>query len=58
MIRNDGKQQKSIGPDINNRKYDQILEKSNEYLAAKEGLGPYIGFGLSNVQGTLTMAIG
>ena len=58
LIRNDGKQQKSIGPDIENEEYDKILAKSKEFLAAKKGFGPYIGFGLSEVHGNLTMAIG
>ena len=43
---------------MTNEEYDLILEKSKEFLAAKKGLGPYIGFGLSYIQGTLTMAIG
>ena len=38
--------------------YDKILGKSKEFLAAEEGVGPYVGFGLSNVHGTLTIAIG
>ena len=37
--------------------YDQILGKSRDFLAAKAGLGPYVGFGLSEVHGTLTIAI-
>ena len=54
VIRNDENQQMIY----TNEEYDQILEKSNEYLAATHGLGPYIGFGLSYIQKTLTIAIG
>ena len=57
-IKNDGKQQKIIGPDIDTKEYDRILWESKEVWAANRGLGPYIGFGLSDVQGRLTMAIG
>ena len=39
-------------------KYNQIMKISKEYRAAEEGLGPYAGFGLSDIHGTLTMAIG
>ena len=54
MIRNDGNQ-----PNImTNDEYDQILEKSKEFLAAKKGLGPYVSFGLSNIHDKLTLAIG
>ena len=47
-----------IRPDIEPKEYDQNLKKSQEFLAAEKGLGPYVGFGLSDVHGTLTMAIG
>ena len=47
-----------IGECINTDEYDRIVEKSREYVVARLGLGPYVGFGLSNVHGTLTMAIG
>ena len=38
--------------------YGRTLKKSPEFLAAEIGLGPYIGFGLSDVHGTLTIAMG
>ena len=47
-----------IGQVMTWTRYDRIMEKSNEYLAAEWGLGPYVRFGLSDIHGTLTMAIG
>ena len=38
--------------------YDQILKNSKEFQAAQKGLGPYVGFGLSNLHKRLTIAIG
>ena len=38
--------------------YDRIMKQSKEYLAAQFGLGPYVGFGLSDIHGSLTMVIG
>ena len=43
---------------MKNEEYDRILKKSKEYRAAELGLGPYVGFGLSDIHGTLTMVIG
>ena len=43
---------------MNNKDYDRILVHSKEFWAAKKGLGPYTGFGLSDINGTLTIAIG
>ena len=43
---------------MTDEEYDRILKKSQEFEAAKWGFGPYIGFGLSYIQGRLTMAIG
>ena len=40
------------------REYERILARSQEYRVARKGLGPYVGFGLSDLNGTLTMAIG
>ena len=47
-----------MGSDMDDDKYDRILAKSHEFLAAKKRLGPYIGFGLSDIHGSLTIAIG
>ena len=58
MVRDDGNKRNIIGPDMNTEKYDRILEKSQEFLAAEKGLGPYVEFGLSNVHRALTIAIG
>ena len=44
--------------EIEDEIYDTILRTSEEFMAATKKLGPYIGFGLSNLFGTLTMAIG
>ena len=44
--------------DIKSDVYDKILKKSTEFLAAQKSLGPYIRFGLSNLHGYLTLAIG
>ena len=43
---------------MENEEYDRILTTSTEFRAAEKGLGPYEGFGLSDLHGTLTMAIG
>ena len=54
----DENQQIIMSPDIKTEKYDRILKKSKEFMAAGYGLGPYVGFGLSNLHGILTIAIG
>ena len=38
--------------------YDRIMRNSKEFLAAEKELGPYVNFGLSDVHGILTIAIG
>ena len=43
---------------MEHEEYDRIMKQSKEYLAAELGLGPYVGFGLSDIHGTLTVAIG
>lgn len=44
--------------DMDTEEYDRNLDKSKEFWVAKEGLGPYVEFGLSDVHGALTIAIG
>ena len=44
--------------DLNNEVYDRFLHESKEFLVAEMGLGPYVGFGISNLHGNLTIAIG
>ena len=58
VVRDDGNQQNFDNLDTEPAEYDRILEKSMEFLAAEKGLGPYVEFGLTNVHGTLTAAIG
>ena len=43
---------------MDSEEYDRIMKGSKEYRAAEKGLGPYVGFGLSDIHGTLTIAIG
>ena len=57
-MRDEGKQQNILGKNIDPAEYDRILQQSSEFLVGKKRLGPYAGFGLSNIHGTLTTAIG
>ena len=43
---------------MENEEYDRIMNECNEFQVAEKGLGPYVGFGLSNLHGILTIAIG
>ena len=54
----DSDQGKIFSSGFNTAEYDRILEKSKEFLAALQGFGPFIGFGLSDIHQTLTIVIG
>ena len=55
----DGLKKRNINcTDMKSEEYDKILKKSKEFLAAEKGLGPYVGFGLSEIHGKPTIAIG
>ena len=58
IIRDGGNTRNITCANMQTDEYDKIMGKSKEFLAAEEGVGPYVAFGLSNVHGTLTIAIG
>ena len=58
MTREDGSKWSVMGSNMNTDEYNRILAESPEFRVAKEGLRPYVAFGLSNIHGTLTIAIG